>query len=183
AHPGLDLGFVSYPRQLELKREVVADSLARALGEARPVPPVTAAPSPWHYRSAVQPATVSAGLGYRRPGSDDVVVLGEDPTAMDAVNAAWRKAVELRAHMAVGARELAIRANDAGEALLAIVTSTPARKLLPLAHALVVAGIHGVVSAPYDPRGRFRRGAERLAGRRTVLQRSGGLGLTGNATS
>ena len=40
-----------------------------------------------------------------------------------------------------------------------------------------------MVSAPYDPRGRFRRGAERLAGRRTVLQRYGELELTVNATS
>lgn len=183
AHPGLDYGFAAYPLQLELKREVIADSLRRALGEERAVSPVRPAPQAWGYRSVVQPATSAGGLGYRRPGSDDVVVLGEDPTASAAVNAAWRTAVELRAHMAVGARELVIRANDASEALLAIVSSTPARKLLPLAHALVGAGIHGVVSAPYDPRGRFRRGAERLAGRRTVLQRYGELELTVNATS
>src|SRR5690606_12255099 len=135
------------------------------------------------YRSVIQPAVSHAGLGYRRPGSGEVVTLGEDPTATGAVNAAWRVAVELRAHMAVGARELVIRANDDGEALLAIVTSAPARKLLPLAHALVNAGLAGVASAPYDPRGRFRQGVERLAGRRTILQRLGEFELTVNASS
>src|SRR5690606_29924807 len=74
-------------------------------------------------------------------------------------------------------------ANDAGDALLAIVTSAPARKLLPLAHALVAAGITGVASAAHDPRGRFRRGAERLAGKRAILQRYGEFELTVNATS
>ena len=186
AHPGLDYGFMTYPKQLELKREVLIDSLRRARGGAEPaheVPAVRPSPRTWNYRSVIQPAVSHAGLGYRRPGSGEVVTLGEDPTATDAVNAAWRVAVELRAHMAVGARELVIRANDQGEALLAIVTTAPARKLLPLAHALVNAGVAGVASAPYDPRGRFRQGVERLAGRRTILQRLGQLELTVNASS
>lgn len=185
-HPGLDYGFMTYEKQLELKREVVADSLRRARGAGAPeheVPPVRPAPREWGYRDVIQPATSHAGLGYRRPGTGEVVALGEDPTATEAVNAAWRTAVTLRAHMAVGARELVIRANDAGEALLAIVTSAPARKLIPLAHALVQAGVAGVASAPHDPRGRFRQGVERLAGRRTVLQRFGELQLTVNASS
>lgn len=186
AHPGLDYGFMTYEKQLQLKREVVIDSLRRARGAtgAEPeVPPVRPAPREWAYRDVIQPATSHAGLGYRRPNSGDVVVLGEDPTASDAVNAAWRLAVELRAHMAAGAHELVIRANDTGEALLAIVSSAPARKLLPVAHALVNAGIAGVVGAQHDPRGRFRRGVERLAGRRTIMQRFGTLDLTVNASS
>lgn len=186
AHPGLDYGFMTYSKQLELKREVVIDSLRRARGGVEPelaVPPVRPAPREWGYRSVIQPAVSHAGLGYRWPGTNDVLVLGEDPTATASVNAAWRVAVELRAHMAVGARELVIRANDAGEALLAIVTSAPERKLIPLAHALVNAGISGVASAPHDPRGRFRKGVERLAGRRTILQRLGDLELTVNASS
>lgn len=186
AHPGLDYGFMTYPKQLELKREVLIDSLRRARGGAElahDVPPVRPSPRVWNYRSVIQPAVSRAGLGYRWPGSGEVVTLGEDPTATSAVNAAWRVAVELRAYMAVGARELVVRANDEGEALLAIVTSAPARKLLPLAHALVNAGLAGVASAPYDPRGRFRQGVERLAGRRTILQRLGDLELTVNASS
>lgn len=186
AHPGLDYGFMTYDKQLELKREVVADSLRRAHGghaAELEVPAVRPSPRQWGYRSVIQPAVSHAGLGYRWPGRGDVLVLGEDPTASDSVNAAWRVAVELRAHMAVGARELVIRANDEGEALIAIVTTAPARKLLPLAHALVNGGVAGVSSAPYDPRGRFRRGVERLAGRRNILQRIGEFELTVNAHS
>ena len=186
AHPGLDYGFMTYEKQLQLKREVVVDSLRRARGSAAAepnVPPVRPAPREWGYRDVIQPATSHAGLGYRWPNSGEVVVLGDDPTATDAVNAAWRRAVELRAHMAPGAHELVIRANHAGEALIAFVSSAPARKLLPLAHALVNAGIAGVVGAQHDPRGRFRRGVERLAGRRTIMQRFGTLDLTVNASS
>lgn len=186
AHPGLDYGHMTYPRQLLEKQRVVEDSLRRARagqGRESPSAPVRPAPSEWRYRSVIQPATARTGLGYRRPGTGEVVVLGDDPTATDAVNSAWRVATELRAYNAVGAKELVMRANDMGEALVAIVTSAPARQLLPLAHALVNAGIAGVAAAPYDPRGRFRRGTERLAGRRTVLQRFGELELTVNATS
>lgn len=186
AHPGLDYGFMTYRKQLELKREVVLDSLRRAAaaGDDLPeVPPVRPSVREWGYRDVIQPAVSDAGLGYRWPGSGDVLVLGEDPTATDAVNAAWSVAVQLRAHRAVGARELVIRANQAGEALIAIVTTAPERKLIPLAHALVRAGIVGVVSAPFDPRGRFRRGVERLAGQRTISQRLGAFELTVNASS
>lgn len=183
AHPGLDYAHVAYPRQLELKREVVADALRRALGHTVEVPPLRPAPSPWRYRSAVQPAAVRAGLGYRLPRSGDVMVLGEDPVASDAVNRAWRIALEGGAHRAPGIHEVAIRANDAGEALLALVSTAPARSSIHLAHALVAAGIRGVALSPYDPRGRFRRGAERLAGARTVLQRYADLDLSVAATS
>lgn len=185
-HPGLDYGFIEYEAQLELKRQVVADSLARATGRALEevfVPPVRPAPAQWGYRSVIQPAATKEGLGYRLPGSAEVRVLNEDAVASPSVNAAWRAAVSLRAHLARGARELVIRANDEGEALIAIVSIAPSRQLLPLAHALVGAGIAGVSSAPYDPRGRFRGGAERLAGRRTLLQRYLDLDLTVTATS
>lgn len=182
-HPGLDYGFIDYSRQLQLKAEVVADSLHRAGKPDMQVPELVAAPLPWGYRSVVQPACDRSGLGYRLPGSAEVIVMGEDPVATPGVNNAWRLALELRAYRAAGARELVIRANSEGQALIAIVSSAPARKLLPLAHALVAAGIHGVSSAPYDPRGRFRRGSERLAGKRDILERYGELDLTVNATS
>ena len=188
AHPGLDYAHVAYPRQLQLKREVVADALRRASGpdsdiEASTVPLVRPAPSPWGYRSAVQPTCVPAGLGYRRPRTGEVVMLGEDPVASTTVNQAWALALEHGAHRAAGIHELAIRANDTGEALFALVSRAPARKLLALAHTLVAAGAHGVALSPYDPRGRFRSGVERLAGARTILQRYGDLELSVGATS
>lgn len=184
---------MSYARQLREKRSVIADALWRAKASAGSragerlapdhVPEVAAPSGQWGYRNGVQPATAAAGLGYRRPGTNDVLVIGEDPTATAGVNAAWAVAIQTRANAARGAHELVIRANDAGEAIIAIVSQANARQLLPLAHALVGAGVSGVVHAPYDPRGRFRSGAERLAGARFVLQRYGDVLLTMNATS
>lgn len=192
-HPGLDFSHMTYARQLAEKRSVVADALARARRQAKVggraavaesgVAPVVPAPSEWAYRSGIQPATVPGGLGYRRLESNEVVVIGADPVATAGVDAAWQRAVAMRAHAARGAVELVIRANDEGHALLAIVAHTTARRLLPLAHALVNSGITGVALAPHDPRGRFRSGTERLAGERTILQRYGDVVVSVNASS
>jgi len=195
-HPGLDLSHAAYPHQLELKRAVVADALARALGPAAaelpPVPELRPSPAVWRYRNVVQPAVAwygeDARLGYRRPGSSEVVPLTTDPVATPAVDAAWRTVREVlsaaaRAGRAPRVLEVVIRANDEGEALVALVGPGEARRALDLGHRLVDAGITGAAWAPADPRGRFRRGVERLAGRRTVLQRFDGLSLSVSATS
>lgn len=180
-HPGLDFGFIRYERQLELKREVVADAVARALGGDVEVPEVVPSPATWRYRSAVQPVVApGGGLGYRRPGSADAVVLESDPVANDAIDAAWRawRALEIPA----GVRELALRGNDDGEVLAALVATVPERDLVPFAHALVRAGFSGVSHAPFDPRGRFRGGSRRLAGARLIRQRYGRFELSVGAT-
>ena len=190
AHPGLDLGHVAYERQLALKREVLLDAWRRAVGASAPVPDVpdvVASPQVWGYRSAVQPALAerdeetSGGLGYRRPGTHEVVVLEHDPTANAACRAAWAAVAARR--WPGGVREVAIRGNDQGEALVALIATTPARALLDAAHGLVGAGVAGVALAPYDPRGRFRGGAERLAGARNLRQRYGDVQLTITATA
>lgn len=196
-HPGLDYGHIRYDRQLELKREVVDDALGRALRRTVESPPVRAAPTRLAYRAAVQPAVAGEGLGYRRPGSSEVVLLDDDPTALPSVNAAWRALIEAGAPRRQGLREVAIRGTDdardeagddsgppqAAEALVALIGTGSAAQYLDLAHRLVGAGVAGVAFAPYDPRGRFRGGAERLTGRRWLLQTYGDLRLTIGATS
>ncbi len=196
-HPGLDYGHVSYDHQLELKREVVEDALRRAFGGAvpgslAPVPAVLPSPSIWRYRNVVQPAVVwragGAALGYRRQGTAEVVPLDSDPVATPGVDASYRAAREVLSRAASAGRrprvlELVIRANDEGEALVALVGQGEAARSLDLGHRLVEAGVAGVMWAPADPRGRFRRGTERLAGRRTVLQRFNDLSLSVSATS
>ncbi|MFO8149890.1 MAG: hypothetical protein R6T93_06320, partial [Trueperaceae bacterium] len=213
AHPGLDLGHVALGRQLELKHAVLLDAARRA-GVVLPaeVPPVAPSPRAWAYRSAVQPAVATTGaagsptvLGYRRPGAHDVVPLAEDPTANAACAAAWAAVTSVG--LPAGVREVAIRGNDDGETLLALVATVPARAArgprrargagdtreepdardpsdpLETAHALVRAGVSGVALAPYDPRGRFRGGAQRLAGARSMRQRYGDVELTLTATA
>lgn len=182
AHPGLDYGHIAYGRQLELKAEVVADALWRAVGVEVEVPPVRPSPRLWHYRATIQPALTRAGLGYRKPGSHDVVVLDEDPTALAAVAKGWRSVLK-RADELRGVREVVLRGNDEGEVLAALVSSVPERSLLEVAHALVADGLSGVSYAAHDPRGRFRSGSVRLAGARGIRQRYGDFDLSVNATS
>jgi len=182
-HPGLDLAHASYGCQLELKREVIDDALRRSLKREVEVPPVRPSPKVWAYRGVVQPAVSATGLGYRRPASSEVLVLDGDPVATEAVNAAWTLLVHGGVQRLASSRELVIRANDAGEALVCLISTAPPRALLGLAHELVKAGLAGVSHAPFDPRGRFRSGAERLAGARAIQQSFGELDLTVNASS
>ncbi len=197
AHPGLDLAHVRYERQLTLKREVVIDAWQRSLGRAAPaltLGAVVPSPEVWGFRNAIQPALATpaaapatgglnrpSALGYRRPGSHDLVVLDDDPTAKAACRAAWQALTALP--WPDGVREVAIRCNDEGQALVALITTTSAKTLLDGAHALVAAGVAGVSRAPFDPRGRFRGGAERLAGARNARQRYGDVLLTITATA
>ncbi len=205
AHPGLDLGHVGYARQLAWKRDVLEDALRRsgvevpASDDGAAGLDVVPSPAVWGYRNAIQPALGeptegepneaepasgterATALGYRRPGAHEVVVIDDDPTANDACRAAWR-ALEVT-RLPRGVVEVAVRGNDAGEALVTLVATTEARAALDAAHALVAAGVHGVGLAPYDARGRFRGGAQRLAGGRSMLQRFGDVELTLTATA
>lgn len=179
SHPGLDYGHIRYPRQLQLKHEVVVDALSRAspaAGLSAAVAHVTPAPEIWRYRSAVQPVVTASGLGYRRPGSSQAVTLPFDPVANAAVAGAWE--LVSGASAPKGVREVAIRGNDHGHSLLALIATSPQRTLLAYAHELVRSGISGVSYARFDSRGRFRGGSERLAGVKRITQNYGGLELS-----
>lgn len=190
-HPGLDFDFIAPARQRELKREVVIDSLSRALSAgtgARDdaavsalVRPLVPSPRDWQYRNTVQPVVTPKGLGYRKPFSHQTVTLDSDPVANEAVQAAWATLLENGIPKSV--REVVFRGNDAGEALVALISSVPARELLDYAHQLVNAGVSGVSYAKLDRRGRFRGGSERLAGERRLQQRFGRFDLTITAVS
>ena len=184
-HPGLDYSHVAYGHQLELKRSVAEDALLRALKRNVQILPVIAAPEPWGYRSAVQPAVSrtapGTALGYRQPQTDIFVALEHDPTANAGLNRVWRCLQEKG--LPKGVRELVLRGNDAGEVLLCLIASASAKNYLDAAHTLLGDGVVGVSYAQYDPRGRFRRGTERLAGARSIKQRYGDFELTVTATS
>ena len=181
-HPGLDLAHASYDAQLRLKSEVMADAARRA-GITLPdeAGDVVASPRVWGYRSAIQPAVRRGALGYRQEESRDVVVMDDDPTANEGAKRAW--GVLASAGLPSSVVEVAIRANDEGVALVALVSTAPAKALLDLAHGLVAAGVDGVALAPHDPRGRFRSGKSRLAGQREIRQRYGDVELSVSATA
>ncbi len=184
-HPGLDYSHMTYAHQLELKRTVVEDALERSLKRAATVPPVIAAPAPWGYRHAVQPAVLRTVdktlLGYRIPETHDLEPLPEDPTASSGVNRVW--AILQAETLPKGVREVAFRSNDAGEVLLCLIASASARNYLDFAHGLLARGVAGVAYASFDPRGRFRQGSERLAGARSLRQCYGDFELNVSATS
>lgn len=183
-HPGLDLDHIAYPRQLELKRETVIDALRRALqGDEWPgtVAATVASPETWNYRNTVQPVVLKGRLGYRKPASNEVVLLDGDPVANQAIRTAWQTVQE--AGIAKGVREIVFRGVDSGEALLVLVASASARNFLDYAHDLVARGIAGVAYAEFDPRGRFRRGSQRLAGSRQLQQVFGDFSLSVTASS
>lgn len=189
-HPGLDLSHVAPARQLAWKQQVLLDAARRA-GVDLPatVPAIEPSPLVWGYRGGIQPvlgpregdAAPPTPLGYRRPGSHDVVVIEADPTANAACAAAW---TALQATpLPRGVIEAAIRGNDDGGALVALIAASDARDALDAAHALVRSGVAGVALAPHDPRGRFRGGAQRLAGARSLTQRFGDAEITLSATA
>ena len=180
-HPGLNYGFITYPRQLLLKREVLIDSFRRASGEELQVPPVTPSPSIFGYRHVVQPAVSCGSLGYRRYDSNKIVKLNEDVTAIPAIRLSWKNISEK--HMPRGLVEITIRGNEKGETLVALIAKNPERKYIDFAHELLAMGILGVSYASYNHRGRFRSGRSRLAGARTIKQRYGNLEITVSATS
>ena len=180
-HPGLDYSFATYEQQLELKREVTQDALTRSLKREASVPSVIFAPSAWGYRHTVQPAATQDGLGYRKPNGQEVVTLAADPVAHDSINRVW----ERWQGAPKGVREVVFRCNDAGEVLVALVASASPKNYLSFAHDLLKRdiGVVGVSYAPFDPRGRFRSGFERLAGARTLTQRYGDFEVSVSATS
>jgi 23S rRNA (uracil1939-C5)-methyltransferase len=180
-HPGLDYGFVKYERQLDLKREVVQDSLSRSLKRDVEIPNVRAAPKIWNYRNTVQPVVTKQGLGYREEGSHNIILLETDPTANETINNLWEQWPNLNAPK--GIHEIVFRANDTGELLLSLIASASAKNYLEFAHHLVREGIAGVSYAQHDPRGRFRAGSEKLTGEKTILQSYGKFDISVSATN
>ncbi len=180
-HPGLDYGFITYERQLELKREVVKDSLSRSLKREVEIPAMHPAPKVWHYRHAIQPVVKREGLGYRQEASHEVVLLEHDPTAHQTINELWQQWPSLNAPK--GIHEMAFRCNDDGDLLLTLIAKASAKNYLSFAHHLVGQGIQGVSYAPHDERGRFRAGTEKLAGEKAILQSYGAYTISVSSTN
>lgn len=189
-HPGLDYSFMHYDKQLEIKLEVLRDTFARSQSNSQAdhqannpansdtltaftFPEVIAAPEVWHYRHSVQPAVDNQThrLGYRQPNSHAVTVLTEDPVASSAISAWWHVSPPK------GVREVVFRSNQQGEVLVCFVAQASAKHYLDAAHALVKQGVAGVSYAPFDARGRFRQGSDKLAGKRYLTAHYGAFSL------
>ncbi len=179
-HPGLDYSHIDYDYQLVLKQEVIKDAMHRALKEDLVVKKPIAAPKIWNYRSTVQPLVNKQGLGYRQPNTNEAVILKNDPVANLAINEIWQKLA--KTNIPKGIREMVFRANDS-EILVSLIATASARNYMNFAYKLLDIGVSGISYAPYDSRGRFRKGSERLAGKRKILQKYGNYEITVSSNS
>jgi 23S rRNA (uracil1939-C5)-methyltransferase len=95
---GCQVQHVAYPGQLEAKRRVIQDALARIARRDVEVPPVVPSPDEWGYRARLTLAmrrvngALVAGL-HGRADPDRVFALRECPITEAVVVAAWREVV------------------------------------------------------------------------------------------
>ena len=110
-----------------------------------------------------------------------MVALEHDPTAHQSINDLWQQWPSLNAPK--GIHEIVFRNNDQGDLLLTFIAKASAKNYLEFAHHLVSEGVTGVNYAPFDERGRFRAGSERLAGEKTILQSYGPFDISVSSTN
>lgn len=113
---GCHLQYVSYERQLSMKEEVLADSLARLGGiEAGFGPSMSGAQ--WHYRHRAQFKVSRQGnVGFFRESSRDVVEFEACPLMKEEINVLLQN-IKARA-LAHGLKEIHLSVADASAALL-----------------------------------------------------------------
>ncbi|MBN1834205.1 MAG: class I SAM-dependent RNA methyltransferase [Spirochaetales bacterium] len=104
---------LDYDRQLEIKRQLLAEQLARIGGLAAPaVEPAVPSPSPWNYRNHVQfHLTADGSPGFREARSHRVVPLAECHLPEAPLGALWPR---LRRP---GAQRLILRTDSDGRCL------------------------------------------------------------------
>lgn len=131
---GCDLQHAAYPLQLALKRQIVAQALARIGHISCPVSPVLPAARQTHYRSRVvlHCARAGSGLtaGFFQAGSHQVQPLAGDCLLMRPALRELLQALLPRLNAAAaaltGLRALALRCNSSEDALLlTLITDAP----------------------------------------------------------
>ena len=131
---GCQYQHISYPQQLETKKQILAECFER-IGRISLEVPIAVIPSePWHYRNRVrlQVENNSSGfrVGYREHGSHTVVPVDSCPIAMSAIEAVVQELSQgtLVEMFPAGTFELELFSDELGQALLATVYSAiPAR--------------------------------------------------------
>jgi 23S rRNA (uracil1939-C5)-methyltransferase len=126
---GCQYQHISYPRQLEIKEQILAECFER-IGKFRPEVPIRTVPSqPWNYRNRVRLQIEKLGsnfrVGYLEQGSHAIVAVDVCPIAMPAIEAvvhdlAGGKLAEL---FPDGLCELELFADEFGRALMGTVYS------------------------------------------------------------
>ena len=86
---------LAYEAQLEAKRVIVRDALAR-IGriELDELPPIVASPSPYGYRARAKFVEAPTGYGYRERSSRNVKVVDHCPVLVPSADAVLKERVE-----------------------------------------------------------------------------------------
>ena len=113
---GCHLQFIDYEKQVNMKEEVLVDSLARIGGiEVQLSPSLTNAQ--WHYRHRAQFKISREGtIGFFRESSRDVVLFESCPLMIDPINVLLQRIKEN--NLASGLKEIHLSIGDSAAALL-----------------------------------------------------------------
>jgi 23S rRNA (uracil1939-C5)-methyltransferase len=134
---GCHLQHIQYPRQLELKRQILADTLTR-IGKLRDieVPPVVASPSSFAYRNrarfAVFRSSGTVSLAYHQEASHQLVPIAECPVMAPALNeilTGLNQVLNSTAVDTMGLQEVAIATSTTtGEAMIRYIAERATRR-------------------------------------------------------
>ena len=126
---GCQYQHISYPRQLELKKQILAECFER-IGKFSLEVPIQAIPSePWHYRNRVrlqaEKQTSDFRVGYLEQGSHTLVPVDSCPIAMPALEAVVQELSQgtLAQLFPEGTFELELFSDESGRALMGTVYS------------------------------------------------------------
>lgn len=178
--PSADLP-LEYPQQLPIKQSFVEEALTRIAKLEFPLSPIQASPDALHYRTAAQYALhPMGGLAYRKPGSNDLVRLEQDPLAAPPLESALKL---LSTWPISNLEEIVMRGSLYQNQVQLGFVGGAARYFKKVAQALVQEGIAGVAWGEASPKGRFRGSVQHLAGEVGLLEDFGGVLSTVNVQS
>lgn len=134
---GCHLQHIQYPRQLDLKRQILADTLMR-IGKLRDVkvPPIIASPNSFGYRNrarfAVSASSGTVSLAYYQEGSHQLVQIAACPVVVPAINeilTALNQLLNASAVNMLGLEEVAIAVSTTtGEAMIRYIAERATRR-------------------------------------------------------
>lgn len=119
---GCHFQHVHYPRQLELKRQIVQDNLQRIAGITEDVKPVVASSKPWNYRNKVTWHVRGNELGYYQEGSHELLPISACQIISKSIQAISSELRNfLNQHPMAGSGEITLRFSDTtGDSMLVL---------------------------------------------------------------
>ncbi|MFC6591036.1 class I SAM-dependent RNA methyltransferase [Deinococcus lacus] len=178
--PTADLAHARYSAQLEYKRGLVEEALARiAKMKFSGVQPAVASPREWNYRNGAQYLVAGDSLAYRERRGHSPLPVGHDPLVMEAVQ---EIAARTDARLLAPATEVAFRASRlTGEVVAALIGAGEPRAFLRASDHLLDVGAVGVsLAAPAGKR--FSAGVRLIAGESDVAEQFGDVVVGVSAT-